>query len=513
MNEKKLSLSDSQRACSGSSTQQEPSPSLLPTIQQSRKTLAWCLALTPGILLYGYDLVIVGNVSSMPEFRKDFGRRLHNKLIIPALWLGLWNIANPIGGILGALSAGSIQDLFGRRRSLTLSTIISALGVAVAYVSDLPDDINTRRSVFFLAKLIQGFAVNMLMCTTQTYMSEVLPPLLRGPVLAFFPIFTLLGQLIGSIVVYVSLDKPEAEGYKNCFISEWAVCLLPLLVSFCMPESPVYLIRRNRVEDARESQRRLACSSQDAEITLDNLIQSIKLETQSRAPSTATYLACLTTPHHHRTLIVLFANLLPSIFGVTLLSKGSYFMQVVGMSAHNSLLCLQVGLGLGLLANVCSMYTLSRFGRVTLTLVGLAGCGVLWTGMGVAGCFEGTVVIWYTQTTFLLVIILAGMSTWPASYAIAAETSSLHLRAKSQGLGWLVNCLLNGVLGLVLPYIFNEDEGALKGKTGFVYTGFCVIGLVVTWLFVPELKDLSVQEVDGLFESRGRRDGGGDGET
>lgn len=43
--------------------------SLIADLKQSPKVAAYCLALTTGILLYGYDLVIVGNVSSMPNFQ------------------------------------------------------------------------------------------------------------------------------------------------------------------------------------------------------------------------------------------------------------------------------------------------------------------------------------------------------------------------------------------------------------------------------------------------------------
>ncbi|KAL3469639.1 general substrate transporter [Aspergillus californicus] len=500
--------------------------SLMQSLKQAPETVAWCLALTPGILLYGYDLVIVGNVSSMPEFQKDFGRHLNTKLIIPSLWLGLWNIANPLGGILGALTAGSIQDRFGRRFSLATASIVSAVGVAVAYTSNLSPEITTRRSIFFLAKLIQGFAVNMLMCTTQTYMSEVLPALLRGPVLALFPVFTMIGQLVGSVVVYVSAGVRGEAGYQRCFASMWAFSALPFLVSCVMPESPIFLLRRGRRDAARRCQRRLVSTDSAAEKTISSLQSSIELEKQhtsstgTKTPTptpTPSYIACFQGPkNRRRTSIVLFANLVPALIGLPLLAKASYFMQVVGMAPHTSLVFLQVGIAAGLVANIGGIATVSRFGRVPLTILGFAICAFLWLGMGIAGCFHhrtdppststsnspppNSIIIPYTQTTLILMTITLSLSTWPASYAFGAEASSLHLRAKTQGLGWLVNCTANGVLGLVLPYIFNEDQGALRGKTGFLFSGFCVLGAGVVWGCVPEMRGRSVGEVEGIFE-------------
>ncbi|PLB46458.1 MFS general substrate transporter [Aspergillus steynii IBT 23096] len=480
----------------------EKNQSLLSSVKQSPKIAAYCLALTSGILLYGYDLVIVGNVSSMPKFQRDFGRKLNNTLIIPSLWLGLWNIANPIGGIFGSLLAGFVQDRTGRRFALALASLISALGVAVAYVSNLPDAIDARRAVFFVAKFVQGFAVNMIMCTTQTYMSEVLPPVLRGPILAFFPLFMLLGQLIGSVVVFTQLDAPGAIGYQRCIISQWPFSAIPMLVAAFLPESPTYLVRRDRVDDARKAQRRLDSTAVNSDANLEHLRLSLRLESEKSDHAGAGYMECFRGVNRRRTMIVLFANLVPQLFGLTLLAKASYFLQTVGMDATNSLLFLQVGIALGLVANIVSMWTLTRFGRVPLLLFGLSVSTVLWTAMGILGCFRGVVTIWWSAVSLMLVIMICGLSTWPASYVVAAETSALCLRSKTQGLGWLVNGLSNGVFGLVLPYIFNPDEGALRAKTGFVYTGFCVLAVAGTWLFVPEMKDRKPMEIDRMFEMR-----------
>jgi hypothetical protein len=100
----------------------------------------------------------------------------------------------------------------------------------------------------------------------------------------------------------------------------------------------------------------------------------------------------------------------------------------------------------------------------------------------------------------MLTIIVAGIGVWPASFAIAAETSSLQLRARTQGLGWCVSALATAVSGLALPYVFNPDEGNLRGKTGFLYLASCVIGAAVAWWLVPEMKGRSVADIDRMFE-------------
>lgn len=93
-------------------------------------------------------------------------------------------------------------------------------------------------------------------------------------------------------------------------------------------------------------------------------------------------------------MIVMFANLIPSFFGLPLLYKTSYFLQLVGMEHHRSFLFLQAGIGLGLAANLISMQTLSIFGRVPLIIVSLSVSTLAWMGMGIAGCFPGTISVW-----------------------------------------------------------------------------------------------------------------------
>lgn len=99
-------------------------------------------------------------------------------------------------------------------------------------------------------------------------------------------------------------------------------------------------------------------------------------------------------------------------------------------------------------------------------------------------------------------MITCSLGVWPASYAIAAETSSLRLRAISQGVGGFASGISTVVFGIILPYIFNPDSGNLKGKTGFVYVGFCILGAAITWFYVPEMKDRKPADIDAMFEAR-----------
>jgi MFS family permease len=223
-------------------------------------------------------------------------------------------------------------------------------------------------------------------------MSEVLPVVLRGPIIAFYPIFTLLGQLVGSIVVYTSLKHNGPESYRICFASQWPFSVVPFVLAAVLPESPAWLLRKGRVEAALKAQRRLDTVKIDSQAVVEELQASILAEKEEK--DTHRYIDCFRGVNTRRTYIVAFASLLPQMFGLQLLANASYFMQIVGMSSTNSLIFLILGIGLGLIANVVSLWTLNAFGRRSLILGTLGAAMVLWLAMGIAGCFTGTVMIW-----------------------------------------------------------------------------------------------------------------------
>lgn len=312
--------------------------------------------------------------------RYDFGEIYDGQPIIPSLWLGLWSFISPAASMPGAIFGGWVQDRIGRRWAMVFGTVLSAIGVAICYVSDLPDDVNARRGTFLGGKALLGGAIGMIMTICQTYMSEVLPPRLRGSLLAFFPIFTLLGQLIGSGVIFATID--DDNGHRIAFASQWAFAALPLIISFVIPESPTYLVRKGRIDEATKAQQRLDPKNDEIEHTIAAIEANIEHERQQTG---ATYLDCFKRVHLRRTNIILFANCMPQFFGITLIAQASYFAQILGMPPNYSILVLLLGIVIGLFANIASMWIMLRFGRRNLIVGSFAVLTGLWIVFGIGG--------------------------------------------------------------------------------------------------------------------------------
>lgn len=212
-----------------------------------------------------------------------------------------------------------------------------------------------------------------------------------GPIIALLPIFTLLGQLIGSIVVYTSLKHKDATTYRVCFASQWPFSAVPFVLAALLPESPAWLVRRGKLAKALKAQQRLDSVGIDSGSIIDEIRTSILVEEEER--KTQTYMDCFKSIHKRRTLIVAFTSALPQLFGLQLLANTSYFIQIVGLGSSNCLIFLILGIGLGLIANVVSWWVLNGFGKRFLCIISLATAMVLWLAMGIMRCFTGIVTI------------------------------------------------------------------------------------------------------------------------
>lgn len=478
--------------------------SLWAAIRKWPKLALWSFALSSTILLYGFDSVLVSSVSSMPVFQEVYGEAFEDKFIIPSMWMALWAIAGPIGKMPGSLLGGWLADRIGRKKMFWITTGLAAGAVAIFFFSDVSPDINARRGVFFVAKFIQGICIGALVATTQTYMSETVPHQLRGPILAFFPIFVLLGQVIGSIIIQVQMNVPGRTSYRVALATQWPFAIPPLLVGIFIPESPAWLLRHGQVEAARKSHIKLEGSKKDhfAPASFAQLQSTIARERQEKS-GIKEYLACFQGTDRRRTTIVILAALIPDLFGLSLCGDAGYFLQTIGVDHSTSNLFFILGICLSLVANISSMWSLTRFGRRRLLLWSLGGCTILWLLMGISGFINiqsAKAVQYLAAVSLALVACVGSLGAWPASYVVSSEAPSMRLKAKSQGVGWFVSGGFSCGIGVGLPYVYNNDAGALGAKTGFVFVAFAGLATVLTWFLVPEMKGRSIEDVDRMFE-------------
>lgn len=494
------------------------------SLKQYSTLMWWMVAMSTAILYAGYDSAVLGTLNAVPAYQRDFGecctwneKKQKDEDVIPVFWLSIWDGIGPLGGIAGSALGGWFLDRWGRRFCLMIGSSIGICAILVFVMANTPQDKNWKRIMILIGKVLQGFGLGIIKIETFTYMSEVIPVSLKGAVMSFVPIFTLLGQLVGAVIIFAVSNSESSSAYAIAVGSQWALAVPPLILSLFLPESPAYLLKTKRdPTGAHKSFSRLLGPKHNARAAMLKLQRT--LDEEAKTSARLSYLDCFNRAHLRRTLIVMFAGSIEFFFGLALLSSVSYFLQQVGMDASKSILFLIGGIVVGLLANTTSTWTVTHFGRRNLTITTLLIASALWGVMGFAGIKQFSFTPWLTGGLCTAIIVVCGVGCWPASYAIMGETSSVRLRSRSQGLGALSNNLTTVLMNFVLPLLYNPDALDLKAKTGFVYTGLAALGALLTYLFVPELKGRSELEIDRLFAkgvraigSSGWRDTKGEG--
>jgi MFS transporter, AAHS family, benzoate transport protein len=220
------------------STQSTP---LAPTAGKSGGfVIAICAAM---ILFDGYDLIVFGNV--IPSLIAEPGWNM-----TPAL-AGRIASLTLVGMLIGALTAGTLSDRFGRRTVVIASLAWFSITMAVCAMAP-------NAQVFEIARIIGGFGLGALFPTVTALVIEVAPE--RRKAVAYS--LTLFGYLAGGIVAGVlALSLIPTMGWRSLFwIGALPLLLVPVALKF-LPESPAWLAAKSLSAQGQATPGKSAASS------------------------------------------------------------------------------------------------------------------------------------------------------------------------------------------------------------------------------------------------------------
>ena len=215
-----------------------------------RRTVLWVVSLaTVGLIFDGYDLVVYGTVVS--TFLRDPSQIGE---VTPALAGALGSYAL-VGVLVGALLAGSVGDVIGRRKVMLFAYAWFSVGMGVTAMM-------SSANAFGLMRFVTGLGVGALVATTGAIVSEFAPPGKKNLCNAITYCGVPLGSLLAALLAILLLG---AIGWRGMF---WIgalplVTLLPLAF-LKMPESPAWLLARGRIDEARALSERTGVPLADA---------------------------------------------------------------------------------------------------------------------------------------------------------------------------------------------------------------------------------------------------------
>lgn len=388
-----------------------------------------------------------------------------------------------LGTAPGCVLAAFVVDWLGRRKSLLLAGIPLTVGWVLIIIAWNP-------YVLYTSRFISGIGQGVVYVVCPMYIGEIADKDIRGTLGSFIKLMVTFGEL------YAHAVGPFVS-YNNLVY----ICLFLPFVFFLtfawMPESPYYLLMRNRHKDATTSLRRLRRNV--SEDQLDEEMEQIQKTVIRDLSNQGHFWDLFNTPGNRRAVIVSFGlQLVLQFSGIAAIE--SYTQEILEEAGSDlpasiavillSVLQLIAGIGAAILVDKIGrrplLLSTTLLGGISLTIAGLFY--LLKTGLNMNTSGYGWVL--HTSVIFYELIIALGLN--PLSYMMLGELFPTNVKGAAVSLANLVSAMLAFVVAK-LYQVISDSSGVYTAFGWFAVS--CYLGVIFIALAVPETKGKSLLEI------------------
>ncbi|KAJ5649623.1 uncharacterized protein N7484_003346 [Penicillium longicatenatum] len=479
-------------------TEKEHNMSLWRGLKLYPKAVGWSILISTAIIMEGYDVVLMGSFYGYPAFNKKYGHLMSNGSYgLSAAWQsGLSNAMN-CGQILGLFINGILSERFGYRRTMMGSLIATTAFIFILFFAH-------NVQTLLVGEILMGIPLGVYQTLSVTYASEVCPVALRAYLTTYVNLCWVIGQLIASGILKGLAGRTDQWAYRIPFAIQW-IWPVPIFIGVVLaPESPWWLVRKGRTEDAVNALIRLTSKVDedfDARETVAMMVHTNEMEKE--ITSGTSYWDCFRGHDLRRTEVSCLIWAAQNLCGSGLMAYSTVFYQRAGLAVSQSFNMSLGQYAIGCVGTVLSWVLMSYFGRRTLYVYGLV---ILCTLLLIVGFIsvapESSATSWATGSMLLVYTFFYDSTVGPVCYSLVSEIPTTRLRIKTVVLSRnLYNCF-SIVNGVIIPYMLNVDAWNWRGKAGFFWGGLALICCVWSYFRVPEPRGRTYAEMDALFEQK-----------
>ena len=426
-------------------------------MQESNKGFIYfiCLVSAMGGLLFGYDWVVIGGAKPFYE--------LYFSISESPLMQGVAMTTALIGCLAGAMMAGAAADKYGRKPLLMVSAMLFTVSaIATGLFNDFV--------LFNFARFVGGVGIGVASALSPMYIAEVSPANIRGRMVSLNQMTIVLGILSAQIVnMLLARDTTVAEsqswniawGWRWMFWAETLPAALFLVMSFFIPESPVYL--------------------------------KLKAASQPDGKKTEAGLRELFT---HKYSKVLLLGLVIAVFqqwcGTNVIFNYAQEIFVgAGFNVDGMFINIVITGIANVLFTIVALYTIEKWGRRTLILIGAGGLGLIYLTLGTC-YFMGMKGILMVGLVVAAISVYA-MTLGPVTWTLLAEIFPHRVRGIA-----MATCTFALWVGCcTLTFSFPSMNAALGSSgTFWIYSGICICAFIFLYRNCPETKGRSLEELE-----------------
>ena len=428
-----------------------------------------CAVSAMGGLLFGYDWVVIGGAKPFYELYFNIGDS-------PFLQ-GLAMSTALVGCLVGAMVAGAAADRYGRKPLLTTAAVLFTVSaVATGLFNDF--------TLFNIARFIGGMGIGVASALSPMYIAEVSPASIRGRMVSLNQMTIVLGILAAQIVnMLLARDTGVAEnqtwnvawGWRWMFWAETLPAALFLVMSFFIPESPVYLSLKKKGGDGKRNG------------------ETSSTERAEQAKPLSSFLYLLSSKKYRK---VLCLGLIIAVFqqwcGTNVIFN---YAQEIFVGAGFDVDGMFINIVITGIANVIftivALYTIERWGRRTLILLGAGGLGLIYLTLGTCYFLE-------VKGVMMVVLVVAAISVYamtlgPVTWTLLAEIFPNRIRGIA-----MATCTFALWVGCCTLTFSFPSMNAPLGSSGtfWIYSAICLCAFIFLFRSCPETKGKSLEQLE-----------------
>ncbi|KAJ3461155.1 hypothetical protein MRS44_009708 [Fusarium solani] len=438
-------------------------------------------------MLFGFDTGSFGGILANPGFINQFGKynAETGKYAFDPTHTSIMSSIPFIGKFLGCFIAGPAIERYGHRMVFVILSVISFIGVIMEITAADTGAGSGRFAQFLIGRVIVYISVGLVEVDVTTYLAEIVPAPFRGLVVISLQLFLNAGTLIATGANKAYSTSTNGVGWKTVTGLQFIFPTLLIAFVFFIPDSPRWLLSKDRESDAVISLQRLQSKADADEGRCDEEILAIKEALREQ------YDAIISTERGLNREKQTTRQAFTSTYQTVFYKENGYADKAFTYPIVTSVL--------GLLSVIPAMYLVDNLGRrYTLMTSYIFQSFWLFLLAGLGGKADKTATEKNTiVAAFMLFAVWYNMGSASISYLLGGEIPTSALREKTQSLGASWNVIWAFVTNFVIPYLIRD----LHFGVGWVFGSVSGVALFYTFFFLPETKGRALEEIDAIFET------------
>ncbi|WHY99662.1 sugar porter family MFS transporter [Peribacillus simplex] len=439
-----------------------------------------------GGILFGYDIGVM--TGALPFLQHDWNLQNNPGAI------GWITSSLMFGAIFGGALAGQLSDRLGRRKMILISAIIFAVGSILAGIAP-------HNGILFLivARILLGLAVGAASALVPAYMSEMAPARLRGRLSGINQTMIVSGMLLSYIVAYLLKDLPGTMAWR-LMLSLAAVPALILFIGVLrLPESPRFLIKNNKLDEARKVLSYIRSNKEDIDSEIRQIQETAKEE--KKANQKASWGTLLSSKYRYLVIAGVGVAAFQQFQGANAIF---YYIPLIvekatGHSASSALMWPIIQGVILVLGSLVFLMIADKFNRRTLLTVG-------GTIMGLSFILPAILNILIPNASPMMMVVFLSIYvalysfTWaPLTWVIVGEIFPLTIRGRASGLASSFNWIGSFMVGLLFPIM----TATMAQEAVFaIFGAICLLGVLFIRTCVPETRGRTLEEIEKIGENK-----------